>query len=113
MNYVEHMLTSKDKIQKRDKQEAILFDDGFIMGIVYLLKILDQNTDFNTLQWFESLSLRFGAELEKIGELRKRAAKTDEKLQQTLSLTETRIKTYKSEYKWLYFSLNSAKIFFQ
>lgn len=132
MNYVEYMLAVKSKISKKDREEAVLFDDGFAVGLAYILKLLNQINDFNSLQWFSTVRERFEAERRKIKEMlleinsnsANTAAKANtntaatqksenEKLQQTLVLTERRINAYQMEYNFLYYNLCSAKIFFQ
>ncbi|KAL4715574.1 hypothetical protein ACJJTC_009200 [Scirpophaga incertulas] len=42
LNFVEHMILSKDKITKKNKAGAAFTDDGFSMGVAYILKLLDQ-----------------------------------------------------------------------
>ncbi|XP_055844136.1 WASH complex subunit 4 [Episyrphus balteatus] len=119
LNYVEYILNAKDKIHKKDKQEAVLFDDGFTVGLAYILKLLNQYSEFNSLHWFENVTERFEAERKKINLMRNEinsnvAGRKDEneKLQQTLALTEKRITTHQMEYNLLYYNLCSAKIFF-
>uniref|UniRef100_W8BNL3 WASH complex subunit 7 n=1 Tax=Ceratitis capitata TaxID=7213 RepID=W8BNL3_CERCA len=134
LNYVEHMLSVKEKINKKDRQEAVLFDDGFAVGLAYILKLLNQMDDFQALHWFATVRERFNAERRKIQEMlqdikklpnskgatksnKKAALATQndetEKLQQTLALTERRINAHQMEYNLLYCNLCSAKIFFQ
>lgn len=132
MNYVEYMLAVKSKINKKDREEAVLFDDGFAVGLVYILKLLNQIGDFNSLQWFTTVRDRFEAERRKIKEMlleinnasNTSASKSNtnsaatqksenEKLQQTLVLTERRVNAHQMEYNLLYYNLCSAKIFFQ
>lgn len=132
MNYVEYMLAVKSKINKKDREEAVLFDDGFAVGLAYILKLLNQISDFNSLQWFSTVKERFEAERRKIkemlleinnnvtsssGKANTNTAATqkseNEKLQQTLVLTERRINAHQMEYNLLYYNLCSAKIFFQ
>ncbi|XP_054727038.1 WASH complex subunit 4 [Anastrepha obliqua] len=134
LNYVEHMLRVKEKINKKDRQEAVLFDDGFAVGLAYILKLLNQIDDFYALHWFATVRERFNAERRKIQEMlldikkstnTRGGAKSNskatlatqnsetEKLQQTLALTERRINAYQMEYNLLYCNLCSAKIFFQ
>uniref|UniRef100_A0A1I8PPY3 WASH complex subunit 4 n=1 Tax=Stomoxys calcitrans TaxID=35570 RepID=A0A1I8PPY3_STOCA len=132
MNYVENMLAVKSKINKKDRDEAVLFDDGFAVGLAYILKLLDQIGDFNSLQWFTTVRERFEAERRKIkemlleinnlGEMTSSKSNTNaaalqknenEKLLQTLVLTERRVNAHQMEYNLLYYNLCSAKIFFQ
>lgn len=69
MNYVEYMLAVKSKINKKDREEAVLFDDGFAVGLAYILKLLNQIEDFKSLQWFSTVRERFEAERRKIKEM--------------------------------------------
>jgi WASH complex subunit 7 len=41
LNFIEHVIRGKDKIFKRNNKDAFISDDGFALGIAYLLKILD------------------------------------------------------------------------
>lgn len=59
LNYIEHIQKSKDKIFKKNNKDAFLSDDGFPLGIAYLLKILNQIDTFNGLNWFESMKEKF------------------------------------------------------
>ncbi|XP_018798524.1 PREDICTED: WASH complex subunit 7 homolog [Bactrocera latifrons] len=134
LNYVEYMLRVKEKINKKDRQEALLFDDGFAVGLAYILKLLNQIDDFYALHWFATVRERFNAERLKIQQMLldiKKSTNTragakgnskaalamqnseTEKLQQTLALTERRINAHQMEYNLLYCNLCSAKIFFQ
>ena len=124
------MLATKGKINKKNNQDSLLFDDGFAVGLAYLFKLLNQVHDFNSLQWFTTVRKRFDAERQKItglmsevnanspaGSSKKKSAQSaqnqdKEKLQQTLALTERRVNAYQMEYNLLYYNLSSAKIFF-
>jgi WASH complex subunit 7 len=41
LNYIEHIQKAKDKIQKKNNKDAFISDDGFPLGMAYLLKILN------------------------------------------------------------------------
>ena len=41
INFVEYMISAKDKINRKNKAGAAFTDDGFPMGVAYILKLLD------------------------------------------------------------------------
>ncbi|CAH0714323.1 unnamed protein product, partial [Brenthis ino] len=110
LNFIEHMILSKDKMSKKNKAGASFTDDGFAMGIAYILKLLDQDSNFEALHWFDSIWNHIKKEREIINEQK---SKGPLQLQQALALSEKKIKTLEEEYKLLYYSLTSARIFFK
>ena len=57
INFVEHMLASKDKLIKGKRQIGGAFsDDGFALGLAYILRLLEQRADMDSLHWFESVN---------------------------------------------------------
>lgn len=122
LNYIEYIIAAKDNINKKTKQQGTCFtDDGFAMGLAYVLRLLNQNIDFNSLHWFKSVHQKFSSELEQIAKLREEYGNNnntsipnyDTKLQQTLALSEKRVNVILHEFDLLYCSLNSSKVFFQ
>lgn len=88
VNYAEHIVTCKEKLNKKNRQEASIFtDDGFAMGLAYCLSVLDQWKDFDSLQWSGSVRQFFERE-------RKTAGLQSQASQDTLSLTIHRLDTY-------------------
>lgn len=97
---------------------ASFTDDGFPMGVIYILKLLDQITDFNALNWYNSIKTKVRDERAKIEEDRRSKLKTgsgntDDKLLQTLLLSEKRLNSFQMEFELLFYNMSSAKIFFQ
>lgn len=114
INYIEHILIAKDRLTKKNLEGALFTDDGFPMGLIYVLKLLDQITDFSSLNWAKSVRMKIQAERTKIDEQRvKIVAKNDEKLLQTLLLSEKRLNSFQMEFDLLFYNISSAKIFFQ
>lgn len=122
LNYIEYIVTAKDKMNKKTKQQGTWFtDDGFAMGLAYVLKLLNQNTEFNALHWFKAVRQKYRTEMKQLVKAREENGDNhessnkqyDDKLQQTIALSEKRINIILQEFDLLYCSLNSAKIFFQ
>ena len=55
------MIGSKEKINKKNSIGAAFTDDGFAMGIAYILRLLNQYHDFDSLHWFQSVREKFQA----------------------------------------------------
>ena len=53
------MIGCKEKINKKNNIGAAFTDDGFAMGVAYILKLLNQYNDFDSLHWFESVREKF------------------------------------------------------
>lgn len=69
-----------------------------------------QDSNFEALHWFDSIWKHIKEERRNLEEQK---AKGSLQLQQTLALTEKKIKTLEEEFKLLYYSLTSARIFFR
>lgn len=122
LNYIEYIIAAKENMNKKTKELGTCFtDDGFAMGLAYILRLLNQNTEFNSLSWFKAVHQKFSLELDQLAKLREEYSSGnntsnmsyDAKLQQTLALSEKRINVILYEFDLLYCNLNSAKIFFQ
>ena len=126
LNYVEYLLTAKDRVMKKSSQlhsQAIdsggyvFCDDGFSIGIAYILKLLDQTQKFDALHWFESVKQHYTeaiANLDKQEAQDKRRRSKKERLeqQQTTVLNQKKLALYLREFDLLKFSFAGAKIFF-
>ncbi|XP_063238126.1 WASH complex subunit 4 isoform X2 [Bacillus rossius redtenbacheri] len=112
INFVEHSITCKEKMSKKNKVGAAFTDDGFAMGIAYILNLLDQYEVFDSLHWFQSVRDKYLRDKLALRKQKSLAVKDDEKLQQTMSLTARRLDMYQEEFTLLYYSLSSARVFF-
>ncbi|XP_077067097.1 WASH complex subunit 4 [Siphateles boraxobius] len=114
VNFVEHSIGCKEKLNKKNKVGAAFTDDGFAMGVAYILKLLDQYQEFDSLHWFQAVREKYVKEMNAVvKEQNVQSTSQDEKLMQTMNLTQKRLDVYLQEFELLYFSLSSARIFFR
>ncbi|XP_053377942.1 WASH complex subunit 4-like isoform X3 [Mercenaria mercenaria] len=114
VNFIEHSISCKEKMNRKNKIGAAFTDDGFAMGLAYILKLLDQYHEFDSLHWFQSVRDRYSNERASLQKQQQGASsRSDEKLQQTMSLTQKRLDVFLMEFDLLFYSLSSARIFFR
>jgi len=56
--YIDHVVQGRDRLIRRNNTDAFISDDGFPLGVVYLLKILGVTDEFSSLNWFESIATK-------------------------------------------------------
>ncbi|CAB3987009.1 WASH complex subunit 4-like, partial [Paramuricea clavata] len=114
LNFVEYSMSRKEKMTKKNKEGAAFTDDGFAMGVAYILKLLNQYKEFDSLHWFQSVDQKYQTDMRKVqSQSLDGKGGRDEKLQQTLSLTQKRLSAFQREFELLYYSLSSARVFFR
>ena len=62
--YIMHTVRGRAKLKQTDIQDAFISDDGFGLGVAFLLKVLNINEEFNGLNWFDSIDIKLSKELE-------------------------------------------------
>jgi WASH complex subunit 7 len=59
LSYIDHLQKGKEKLTSKNKNVGgFISDDGFPLGIAYMLKILGQTDKFSGLNWFESMVVK-------------------------------------------------------
>jgi len=127
-NYVQHIIISKEKLVRKNKLEGATFtDDGFAMGVIYVLKLLDQLGDFDSLQWFSAVDDYVQHAIKRSNEITSvkldrvnaspsssgSAGTVDNKLAQTTSLTIKRHEILHREFQLLKYGMTSCRILFK
>ncbi|VDM95715.1 unnamed protein product [Thelazia callipaeda] len=56
INFIDQMLSCKGKLGRRAKQNNTFTDDGFILGVAFILILLKQEASFSALNWFQSVT---------------------------------------------------------
>ncbi|XP_017852011.1 WASH complex subunit 4 isoform X2 [Drosophila busckii] len=123
INYIENRVKDKLQMHKKTQAKCVLFEDGFAIGLIYILNMLKQLNEFHELNWSQTTTQRLEAQRLKLQEFvasndqksspSKAAADSEEKLLQTMAITERHVNAYEQEYNLLYATLSSAEIFFQ
>lgn len=107
INFVESIIIAKDKINKNKADEIYFTDDGFAIGLAYILKVLGQESNYESLNWFRSVNLKLLEEQEKLAN-----AEANDETSKMQQISRRKISTYKQEFQLLDFAFNSARIFF-
>jgi WASH complex subunit 7 len=95
--------------------EAFFSDDGFAMGLAYLLAVLKQDRLFESLHWWEAVArfhtselASYSAEAGKLGK-----SKLDADRREELEFKARRIQSEQREFESLFFAFRGARSFFR
>ena len=66
--FIEHSVRGRSKISHSDIKDAFISDDGFALGVSFLLKVLGITDDFNGLNWFDSVEIKLQKDIERAKE---------------------------------------------
>lgn len=121
LSFVEHVQKGKEKlIGKNQNVGAFISDDGFSLGIAYLLKILGQTDRFSSLNWFESMKDKIARDRVEAELKAKKSAEEqtygyaqyeDDKLDNEMS--KKRLQRMETEFEMLEFSFTASQILFK
>jgi WASH complex subunit 7 len=121
INYVDTIRVSKDKMDKVKRQgarqTAYFTDDGFAIGIAYILAILKQGPQFESMHWFDTMYGKYGQEQKstqgELNQVKGKRGRADKELISELEIRSARIETMKKEFRLLFYSLDGAQVFFE
>ncbi|KAL3684666.1 hypothetical protein R1sor_002688 [Riccia sorocarpa] len=131
VNAIEAILQDKEKLSKRGRDAAngMFTDDGFALGLAYILKVLGQNTEFDSLHWFDSARNHYQAEKARIEDgldmdgtgsgmnglqiWSQKLASISEEEAHNMQLVMKRFSNYMVELELIFYTFSGARIFFQ
>ena len=119
--YVDYIVNGRNKLKQRDNKDAFISDDGFALGVVYLLRILKISDEFASLNWFDSIEAKLRQDI-KVTKSKKKAVQyqgttqnaydeTDNFEEEQLSIKDKENKLM--EYSLLNYGITSASILFK
>lgn len=114
-NYVENMIIAKEKLVRKNRHEGAAFtDDGFAMGAIYMLRVLGQLGDYDSLQWPSSVEEHLSRAIQRTKQQSPSVGvNTNDKVSQTKNLTLKRQEMLLREFQLLNFNMTSCRILFK
>ena len=107
ITFIDNAINARDNLLKKNKNEenAYFSDDGFMVGICYLLKIFSCDKKFESLNWFPSVIAYYKNK-------QNQKQKKDKNSYGVNTLNERQINSYKEQFEMLYYTYTSATILF-
>ena len=106
ITFIDNAINARDNLLKKNKSEEMAYfsDDGFMMGVCYLLKLFSADKKFESLSWFPSVISYYNAQ--------KIQRKNEKGSHGVDTLNERQITSYKEQFELQYFTYTSAAILF-
>ena len=106
ITFIDTAINARDNLLKKTKSEdnAYFSDDGFIMGMCYLLKLFFADKKFESLNWFPSVIEFYNSQ--------KGGKKTDKYSGGIDKLNDRQISSYKEQFEFQYYIYTSASLLF-
>ena len=106
IQFINTAINARDNLLKKNKSEECFYfsDDGFIMGMCYLLKLFMADKKFESLNYFPSVIQYY--------QNKKGDKKTDKYSGGINTLNEREIASFKEQYELQYFTYTSASLLF-
>ena len=110
ISFIDNAINARDSLMKKNKSDEASFfsDDGFMVGICYLLKIFACDKKFESLNWFPSVINNYKSQEKsnmKIKKDKNNYGGVD-------TLNERKIAIYKENFEILYYTYTSATVLF-
>ena len=113
ITFIEKLIVSKDNLLKKNEQDDTFFsDDGFIIGICYLLKVFRINELFESLNWFPSIIQYYKNQQINYESKKKEKKKISSDMDIEFNISERKISTYLKQFEILYYSYTAASVLF-
>jgi WASH complex subunit 7 len=114
---VDALRNAKDRMEKTVKgSEAYFTDDGFALGLAYILAILKQDRAFDSLHWWDAVARHQADELAKfageLAALSKAKTKADADRREELEFKVRRVNVEKREFEALFYAFSGGRSFF-
>ena len=105
IQFISNAINARDNLLKKKSEECSYFsDDGFIMGMCYLLKLFMADKKFESLNWFPSVLQFYNSK-----KVDKKANKYTGGID---TLNEREIASFKEQYELQYYTYTSASLLF-
>ena len=104
ISHAEHAVLSKQNMHRNRAGAAAFTDDGFAVGVAYLMRLLQQVSDWQSLHWFPAVRRKLSGE---------RTAVASHPDRHTTSLTLKRLAVLQNEFDLLEYNITSCNVLFR
>ena len=124
ISQINHVVIGRNKLKQTNNKGAFISDDGFSLGIAFLLRIFGNDEAFRGLNWFESIKEKLEKDIENVAKKQEKMAQyrkefqnanayeeDDDREEETPSIKQK--KDELEEYTMLSFQLSASAILFK